>query len=86
MLFIRSGNYHSITHDIQNLSSASKLTACVIVIIITLIYTVKMFLWNRLQIFKIPTIKAYLVGIYSVVKRGGKRGGKATEIFPFSLT
>lgn len=36
MLFIRSDNYRFMTHDIQNLSSASKLAACVIEIIITL--------------------------------------------------
>jgi len=54
MPFIRSNNYNSMIHDIQNLLSASKLTACVIMIIISLIYTVEMFLWNCLQIVKIP--------------------------------
>lgn len=42
------------THDIQNLSSASKLAACVIEIIITLTDTVEIFLWNCLQTVKIP--------------------------------
>lgn len=86
MLFLRSDNYHFMTHDIQNLSSASKLTACVIVIIISLIYTVKMFLWNCLRIVKMPTIKVHFAGIYSAVKTERKRGGKVTKIFSFSLT
>lgn len=72
------------THDIQNLSSASKLAACVIEIIITLIDTVKMFFWNCLRIVKIPASKAYFVGTYSVAKTG-EGGRKLTEIFLFSL-
>lgn len=60
------------THDIQNLSSASKLAACVIEIIITLTDTVEIFLWNCLQIVKIPASKSYFVGTYSVAKTGWK--------------
>lgn len=72
------------TRDIQNLSSASKLAACVIEIIITLIDTVKMFFWNCLRIVKTPASKAYFVGTYSVAKTG-EGGRKLTEIFLFSL-
>lgn len=57
MLFIRSDNYHSMTYDIQNLSRASKVTACVTVIIISLIYTMKKFLWNCLQIVNYQPLK-----------------------------
>lgn len=71
------------THDIQNLSSASKLAAFVIEIIITLIDTVKMFFWNSLWIVKTPASKAYFVGTYSVAKTG-ERGRKLTDFF-FSL-
>lgn len=73
MIFIRSDNYHFMTHDIHNLSPPSKLAACVIQIIITLTDTVEIFLWNCLQIVKIPATKAYFVGTYLVAKTWGRR-------------
>lgn len=65
MLFIRNDNCHSMTYDIQNLSPASTVTACVTVIIISLIYTVKKFLWNCLQIVNYQPLKCIFWHLFS---------------------